>query len=416
LFQREKYASGFRQRLGNYPEFNLDDRKVIWLHCVSVGETNAARPLVDKLIEDFPDHRLIISTITKTGQELAQKIFAEKADAIFYFPFDWKFTVRRALSHFNPSLVLLMETEIWPRFIYEAKQSGSKIAIVNGRLSERSAIRYSKVKGFITRVLSNVDLALMQAEHDSNQIVMLGIAEDRTHVCGNLKFETSMDDIDQLLVEDLRDRFDLKPFAFVIVAGSTHSPEEEWILAAFGEIADRYTETKFKLVLAPRHPERFEEVAKVCRDFCNENQLEFVRRSDDQMESDRNVAVVLLDSIGELSSIYKVADVVVVGGSMIPHGGQSVLEPAALGKPILVGPYTHNFSAVIGEFQRNNAIVQNPDTMNVATMSEWLATTIDRLYLGTRTRDELGKNAYAVMETNRGATERTVKKLAHLIR
>src|SRR5688572_15165253 len=147
LLSREKYASGFRQRLGKYPEFKHDGRKVIWLHCVSVGETNAARPLVEKLIEEFPDHRLVISTITKTGHNLASKIFADKADAIVYFPFDWKFTVRRALEHFKPSLVLLMETEIWPRFIHEAKPSGAKVAIVNGRLSEGSFRRYSKVRG-----------------------------------------------------------------------------------------------------------------------------------------------------------------------------------------------------------------------------------------------------------------------------
>src|SRR6187399_2005412 len=144
LLRREKYASGFTQRLGNYPEFKHDGRRVIWLHCVSVGETNAARPLVDALQKEFPDNRLVISTTTKTGQELAQKIFEDKADAVVYFPFDFKFAVRRALHNFKPSLVLLMETEIWPRFIHEAHNSGAKIAIVNGRLSKKSFDRYSK--------------------------------------------------------------------------------------------------------------------------------------------------------------------------------------------------------------------------------------------------------------------------------
>src|SRR5688500_9918286 len=141
LFRREKYASGFRQRLGNYPEFKHDGRSVIWLHCVSVGETNAARPLVEKLRQEFPNHRLMISTTTKTGQELAQKIFADHADAVVYFPFDWKFSVQRALENYKPSLVLLMETEIWPRFIREAKLTGAKVAIVNGRLSQKSSAR-----------------------------------------------------------------------------------------------------------------------------------------------------------------------------------------------------------------------------------------------------------------------------------
>src|SRR6476620_10477944 len=167
LLRREKYASGFSERLGNYPEFKHDDRKVIWLHCVSVGETNAARPLVDALQKEFPDHRLVISTTTKTGQELARKIFAEKADAVVYFPFDFKFAVGRALDHFRPSLVLLMETEIWPRFIHEAKIAGAKIAIVNGRLSQESFGRYSRLGAFMRRVLADVDLALMQDPADA---------------------------------------------------------------------------------------------------------------------------------------------------------------------------------------------------------------------------------------------------------
>src|SRR5688500_17315814 len=152
LLRREKYASGFKQRLGNYPEFEHDSRKVIWLHCVSVGETNAARPLVDQLRSDFPTHRVVISTTTATGQNLARNIFKDKADALFYFPFDWKFSVRAALANYKPSVVLLMETEIWPRFIRESRKSGTKIAIVNGRLSQRSYKRYSIFKGSIRNV------------------------------------------------------------------------------------------------------------------------------------------------------------------------------------------------------------------------------------------------------------------------
>src|SRR6186997_1470315 len=170
LLRRVKYAAGFKQRLGNYPEFKKDGRKVIWLHCVSVGETNAARPLVGKLRDSFPDHRLVISTTTKTGQALAKKVFAGSADAVFYFPFDWKFSVRKALENYKPSLVLLMETEIWPRFIREAKTSGAKVAIVNGRLSEKSFRRYSKVRAFIFRVLGEVDQALMQGKYDADRI------------------------------------------------------------------------------------------------------------------------------------------------------------------------------------------------------------------------------------------------------
>src|SRR5215204_5210604 len=185
LLRREKYASGFSQRLGKYPEFVHDGRLVIWLHCVSVGETNAARPLVERLLSEFPGQRLIISTTTKTGRELAQKLFSGKADAVFYFPFDWKFSVRRALENYKPAVVLLMETEIWPRFIREAKRSGAKIAIVNGRLSGRSVRRYSIIRPFIRELLENVDLALMQAEPDAERIRTLGVEAGKVFVTGN---------------------------------------------------------------------------------------------------------------------------------------------------------------------------------------------------------------------------------------
>jgi len=176
LMRRQKYVSGFSERLGNYPEFVHDGRPVIWLHAVSVGEANAARPLVDEIRRRYPGHRVVISTTTRTGQELARKIFDGKADAVFYFPFDWKFSVRRALEHFKPAAVLLMETEIWPRFIREAKTAGARVAIVNGRLSQRSYSRYAWIKGMMRRVLADVDAALMQGAGDANRLISLGLA------------------------------------------------------------------------------------------------------------------------------------------------------------------------------------------------------------------------------------------------
>src|SRR5688572_26299665 len=230
LIRREKYASGFSQRLGNYPEFVRDGRPVIWLHCVSVGETNAARPLVDRLLADFPHHRLVFSTTTKTGQKLAQKLFADKADAVFYFPFDWKFSVRRALENYKPSVVLLMETEIWPRFIREANRSGAKVAIVNGRLSERSFGRYRLLQPFIRTVLADIDAALMQGDADAKRIVDLGLPADKVVITGNLKFEQTSGETDRELSESFRSRFDISSDKPLIIAASTHDPEERYVL------------------------------------------------------------------------------------------------------------------------------------------------------------------------------------------
>src|SRR5687767_14994638 len=363
LLRREKYASGFKQRLGNYPAFKHDGRPVIWLHCVSVGETNAARPLVEQLRAEFPDHRLVISTTTKTGQELAQKIFAQDADAVFYFPFDFKFAVRRALANYKPSLVLLMETEIWPRFIREAKRSGAKVAIVNGRLSQKSFERYSRVRSFVEKVLANVDLALMQGEIASARLILLGIEQSRVKTTGNLKYDISQTDADEWLVRDIRKRFDIAYDNLVVVAASTHRGEEEFVLKAFSQTLVKFPYIRMRLLIAPRHPERFDEVEALCRSFETSANRDLasvtsVRRSHPEKEIDKVADVILLDTIGELRTVYGLADIVVVGGSMVPHGGQNLLEPANVGKAIIIGPFTHNFDDAVTMFRDWNALIQ----------------------------------------------------------
>lgn len=413
LLRREKYASGFKQRLGNYPQFIHEGRKVIWLHCVSVGETNAARPLVDQLREAFPDHRLVISTTTRTGQELAQKIFSGKAAAIIYFPFDWKFSVCKALENYKPSLVLLMETEIWPRFIREAKQSGANVAIVNGRLSERSFNRYSRVRSFVQTVLVDIDLALMQAESDTKRILKLGLSENRSHVTGNLKFDISDSEDDASLVGDFVRRFGIDDRVFTIIAASTHHLEEALMLEAYSYVSSLNSTTKFKLIIAPRHPERFANVADSCRVFCKDESLQFEQRSNLLQPNDHKADIILLDSIGELRSIYSIANIVVVGGSFIPHGGQSVLEPASFGKPILIGPHTHNFEEVIRIFLENKALVQGDDSG--FPHSKWLSNEIDSLFQNEERRHRLSTNALHVMNDHRGATKRTVGLLKPLL-
>ncbi len=408
LLRREKYASGFRQRLGNYPEFKHDEREVIWLHCVSVGETNAARPLVDAIRAEFPSHRLVISTTTKTGQDLARKIFADKADAIFYFPFDWKFSVRRALEVYKPSLVLLMETEIWPRLIREAKLSGAKVAIVNGRLSRRSFDRYSRVGPFVKNILAHIDLALMQAEADAKRIVELGIDPARVAVTSNLKFEQSASEADAELTEKFRTRFSISADKPLIIAASTHDPEERYVIESLqGELG-----RSCRLLVAPRHPERFDAVEKLIRDSL----YSFVRRSAEASDADRNADIILLDSIGELRAAYPLAEIVFVGGSMVPHGGQSVIEPAAESKAIVTGPYTSNFDSVIKEFRENAAIRQTPEASDEDQIPRRLYEEFVDLLEHPAKRTELGRNAAIVMgRANRDATKATVDQVRLLL-
>jgi 3-deoxy-D-manno-octulosonic-acid transferase len=390
---------------------------VIWLHCVSVGETNAARPLVDKLLEEFPDHRLIVSTITKSGQELAQKIFAEKADAVFYFPFDWKFTVRRALDRFKPSLILLMETELWPRFIHEGKQSGAKVAIVNGRLSERSAIRYSKIRVFISRVLKDLDRALMQTETDAKRLFSLGMSRENTVVTGNVKFDLDVESDDEV-TRMLATRFAFSGGRPLIVAASTHEPEEKIVLEAFCSVAAE-ARPKPRLLIAPRHPERFDDVGDLIGKFrdnpaCEWTGYSFARRAVEPSPRDANADVILLDSIGELRAIYPLAEIVFVGGSLIPHGGQSVLEPAAAGKAVITGPHTFNFESAVDELLSHEALVQLAP-MREEQYGDELSEAFAELLRNAENRRRCGVKAKEVMIASRGATERTVRKLAQLV-
>ncbi len=415
VLRRQKYASGFAERLGNYQPFIDDGRKVIWLHCVSVGEANAARPLVESLAKEFSGHRLIVSTTTKTGHDLAMRIFADKADAVFYFPFDWKFSVTRALEHFKPSVVLLMETEIWPRFIHEANRSGAKVAIVNGRLSHRSHGRYSKLAAFMRIVLADVDLALMQGSSDANRLISLGLAAAKAKVTGNMKFDVQDDPRDAEIAAELSARFALDDGRPVIVAASTHDPEERWVLDAFCSILDGDAKPKPRLVIAPRHPERFGDVAKLLREFrddeaCEYKRYAFARRSSEPSEDDAVADIILLDSIGELRALYRLTQIAFVGGSLIPHGGQSTLEPAAAGNAIITGPHTFNFTDAVNVFLGNNAIIQFPD-LRIEAIPDELFDHFSGLLEDDEERARLARNARAVMEANRGATEKTISAL-----
>jgi 3-deoxy-D-manno-octulosonic-acid transferase len=405
--RRQKYASGFTERLGTYPGFKQDGRKVIWLHCVSVGEANAARSLVDVLIRSLPDHRLVISTTTKTGNDLAKQIFSGKADAIFYFPFDWKFSVRHALKTFQPSLILLMETEIWPRLITEAKRHGAKVAIVSGRLSQKSFERYSMVGSFVRSILRRLDLALMQSDADAERIVSLVLDKPKVITTGNLKFDLSISTDEAVLTENLKTRFRFDGSRPLIVAASTHDPEERLILTSLKERLAHDA----RLLIAPRHPERFDAVAEILEGSGHR----FVRRSNEPSDSDRSADIVLLDSVGELRAVFPLAEIVFVGGSLIPHGGQSILEPASAGKAIITGPFTHNFSDALKTFLADDAVIQLPEMQSENEFVEALSQQFDRLLHDRKKRDELGANALHVMKANRGATSNTISELVKLM-
>jgi len=406
-----KYSAGFKQRLGFVPKFESPGKKVVWLHCVSVGETNAARPLAIQIKQQFPDTSLIVSTTTRTGQELAGTAFADIADLVFYFPFDWKSTVRRSLKRLSPSVVLLMETEIWFNFIRETDRNHCKVAIVNGRLSARSFKRFNYVRRFMQRVLSHLDLALMQDKAGAKRIMGLGMPASRVRVTGNLKFDHDLDKHETGLTTELRERFGVTPTAPLIIAASTHSPEENWVVEAFRATWKSSTNGLPRLLIAPRHPERFQEVAELIK----KSGFTWVRRSEQPSNRDKTAEIILLDSIGELRAVYPLAEMVFVGGSLIPHGGQSIYEPAAAGKAIVTGPHTANFEAAVKEFLEKGSLIQLPRLTDDKIVAELVEIFID-LLADQKKRRSLGTNALSVMHNNRGAVAKTIEHLAPLLK
>ena len=404
LFQalvHRKYIDGLRERFGFVPAF--DKQPVIWLHCVSVGETQAARPLVERLRKELPHHALVVSTVTLTGQRLARDLFRTQAARVFYFPFDWRWTVRRVLSAVNPAVVLVMETELWPNFLHECKAREIPVAIVNGRISRKSFARYLRIRFFLRRVLEDLTIAVMQSEKDAERIRALGMLPQKSFTSGNLKFDAGIYTDEST---DLSGRFQLASATPLLLAASTHAPEEKILLESFARLRES---NRVRLMIAPRKPERFNEVAALVE----ASGFSWARRTDAPAPTDANAEVILLDTIGELPSIYSLATAVFVGGSIVDRGGHNVLEPAAHGVAVVTGAHTHNFHAIVEQLNEANALVQLPPVHGAEAVAK-LTEVFQRLLTDAEWRSGLGTRAKEIIDANQGAAERTMKLIAPL--
>ena len=401
-----KYVTGLRQRLGDIPQIEAEGRPTIWLHCVSVGEAQAALSLVRRLKETFPNHTLVVSTTTVTGQRLAQTIFKQQAAAVFYFPIDWAWTVRRVLRKINPAALFVMETELWPNLFHAANKRNTPIVLLNGRISDKSFRRYKRIRPFISRVLNDLTLATMQSEQDALRIRELGMANDRIVAVGNLKFDSGGSALDDKLTGQIRARFSFADGRSLFVAASTHHPEEAAVLDAFRAV--RQSHANLRLLLAPRHPERFAEVAALL----TASEFSVARRSAPVETDDALADIVLLDSIGELSAVFPLAEIAFIGGSIAAHGGHNVIEPAAHGVCTITGPHTSNFAAITKALLAEEALVQLSETPNPAAE---LAEVVQKLLSDTKRRAEIGARARAVCDANRGATARTLEILSPIL-
>lgn len=400
-----KYVEGLTQRLGSLPPKH-SSKKVIWLHCVSVGETQAARPLVERLRREFPDYSLVVSTITNTGQNLARQVFENIADEVIYFPFDWRWSVRRAIKKVNPAVVLILETELWPNFLRECRSRKIPVALVNGRISRQSFRRYRLVRFLLRSVLENLNLAIMQSEADAARIAELGLSEQKILTSGNLKFDANSV-APTAQTELIKQRFGLDQGKALILAASTHSPEEKILLETFLTLRQKHS---VRLMIAPRKPERFHEVAQVL----GASGVSWVRKTGPEQAADQTAEVILLDTIGELPAVYSLASLVFVGGSIVDNGGHNVLEPAAAGTCVVTGHHTHNFQAIIQLLNEADAIVQLPP-LDLRNAADCLTHEFAALLTDDERRTELANRAKEIVINNQGATDRTIAMLTPLI-
>lgn len=416
-----KYLSNLGERLG----FSLQDLKklpaqgpgAIWIHAVSVGEALAGVTLARRLKEAYPQRPLVVSTTTITGHALAKERIPF-ADAVIYFPFDWIFCVRKVLNAVRPSIVIILETEIWPNFLRETKRRNVPVLFLSCRISVRSFARYQRYFGlfgfylrpFLASALSSAAAFLMQTSQDAERIRFLGAPVDRVAVSGNLKYDMELPTPTPLsawLGEESRRRGRWP----VIVAGSIVATEEPLSLISFGVVQGDFP--KALLVLAPRKPERFAAAAE----FIDESHRKFIRRSELAVSGPGisgngagrdipdDVTVLLLDSIGELASLYQVADGVFVGGSLVPAGGHNILEPAAFGKVPVFGDSMENFAAIAARFLEAEAAIQvdNPEDAGV----EWI-----HLLKDQQKMKRMGDAAQQLVESSRGALDRALAEVA----
>jgi 3-deoxy-D-manno-octulosonic-acid transferase len=398
-----KYRAGLRQRFGHVsPEVVSASRGVrpLWLHAVSVGEVIAAAPLVNALRRQFPHLPVLVSTVTETGQATAREKMA--GAACFYFPLDYPWVVHQVIAHLQPRLFLMVETEIWPNFLRELARQGVPAMLVNGRLSPRSYRGYRRLRPFMRQVLRSINTFSMQTKLDAERITAVGAEPCRVHITGNIKYDLAFTPLSSAEERALRADLGIGE-APVFMVGSTHRGEEEIAVAAY--LQARAQVPTLRLLLAPRHLERIDEVEALL----HRHRLAVQRRSRGRVASHGSQpSVLLLDTIGELARLYAVGTVVFVGGSFAPIGGHNVLEPAAHRKAILFGPHMHNFHQIAAALLEAGGALQVRDP-------EALGEHVGMLLQHPGRRQALGDAAYQVLHANQGAIARTVELIEQVL-
>jgi 3-deoxy-D-manno-octulosonic-acid transferase len=398
-----RYRAGLQGRLGRVPaalRSAVAGRDVIWVHAVSVGEVMAAIQLIRELKTLLPGWVVVVSTTTETGQRLAAARLGSQLDGspVFYLPLDFKFAVRRYLAALKPQLLILMESELWPRLIEECTKAGVAVAVVNARISDRSFPRYLRLRSLWKPFLEMISLFLAQSAETAERLVKIGAPAERIKIMGNLKYDTR-----PVSANAMKHRLEaMLAGSRLIVAGSTLAGEEEALLAAWPAIRQAAPDTL--LLIAPRHPDRFDEIMALIQTSASPS-----FRCSQLTQSDRLPpgSILLLDTIGDLASVYAIASVAFVGGSLVPKGGHNPLEPAQFGVPVVMGPSFENFREVVGALQAHDAIRM--------ISSDQLATALIAMLQDIESATAQGERGRLVFASQAGATARTVQALTQLL-
>lgn len=375
-----------------------DTRPIIWIHAVSVGEVHASKPVINYLLESWKQYQLLVTTTTPTG---ANSIVMTYGNAVthLYFPYDLPGAVRRFVTILKPKLLIVMETELWPNLFNYCNSCDIPVLLVNARMSEKSANGYSRIKNLTSMTLGNLTKIVAQTRDDANRLIHLGAREKDIIISGNLKFDVTLPHSLKEQAQSLRRLFSVN--RAVIIAASTHEGEEDQILDGFTRILEKYPDCL--LILAPRHPERFDSVYNLC---VKQGYNTVRHQSNDRCQE--STQIYLLDTLGQLPMFYAASDIAFIGGSLVPKGGQNVLEPASLGLPILVGPHTFNFLEI------NRQLVEQGNAWIIKD-SDQFAEKVCELLADANLRHQAGEKGKQMVEKNRGSSSKVIKLLDNML-
>ena len=403
-----KYSNHLVERLGRYPqslrpEATLPNGRPIWIQAVSVGEVKAAVALTQRIKEQLPDVPLLLSTTTPAGRETAEKLLGNDIPLIYY-PLDFWLCVKRALKFFRPRAFIALETELWPNFLFQASQSGCKLILVNGRISQRSFRRYSKIRWFIGPLLRNFKVLMVRHEDDAKNLIALGARPEQVHTLGNIKYDSLLDQGRETVKIKIRQRLLLSEEGPVIVAGSTRGGEEAILLSVYNRLKTHFPD--LALILAPRHINRCAEI----EDLLKKQRISYQLYSRIlQSRGLQKEAVILVDRIGDLFALYSLATLVFCGASLVPKGGQNILEPAAWGKLVFYGPYMDDFKDARDFLEKVGAGIMVAGEVELA----------ERMHYFLRHPEEAAERGEAglqALKSKRGLTQKAAEMIAEIIR